>query len=242
VDRRPRTRVHLVRAFALGDVGRADHLLHGDLRPVLRELLAWCSMCDMSGDGRQPDLGGRLLLTGAPGVGKTTVMRAVARALGRLLLGGFITEEIRVGRERQGFALVTFDGRRAIMAHVDRAGRPRVGKYGVDVAVIDEIAQSALAARPGIDLYLVDEIGKMECLSAAFLTAMRGLLDGDTPVVATIGQRGSSFIDEVKRRRDVGLWEITRANRDGMPAQVCAWVERHLSARVTQTVARPRRM
>lgn len=218
----------------------ADRLRHGDLRPVLRERLARCSMGDMSaGDGdRRIRV---LLLTGAPGIGKTTVMRTVAHELRRLRLGGFFTEEIRGGRERQGFALVTFDGRRAIMAHVDRAGGPRVGKYGVDVVVIDEIARSALAARPGIDLYLVDEIGKMECLSAGFVTAMRGLLDAGTPVVATIGQRGGGFMDEVKRRRDVVLWEMTRAKRDGMPAQVCAWIERPPSAGVAQMVARPTR-
>lgn len=199
-------------------------------------------MGDMSaGDAGPADHGGRLLLTGAPGVGKTTVMRTVARALRRLRLAGFFTEEIRVGRQRQGFALVTFDGRRAIMAHVDRAGGPRVGKYGVNVAVIDELARSALASRPGVDLYLVDEIGKMECLSAAFVAAMRGLLDGGIPVVATIGQRGGGFMEEIKRRPDVVLWEITHANRDGMPAQVCAWIERRPSAGVARTVARPTR-
>jgi nucleoside-triphosphatase len=199
-------------------------------------------MCDMSaGDGGRVDRARRLLLTGAPGVGKTTVMRTVAREVRRLPLGGFFTEEIRSGRERQGFALVTFDGRRAIMAHVDRAGNPRVGKYGVDVAVIDEIARSALAAHPGLDLYLVDEIGKMECLSAAFVTAMRRLLDGGTPVVATIGLRGGGFMDEVKRRRDVALWEITRGNRDGMPTQVCAWIEHHRAAGARPKGTRPAR-
>jgi nucleoside-triphosphatase len=199
-------------------------------------------MCDMTaGDGGHRDRGSRLLLTGAPGVGKTTVMRTVARELRHLRVGGFFTEEIRVDRERRGFALITPAGRRAIMAHMDRAGGPRVGKYGVDVAAIDEIARSALAARPGVDLYLVDEIGKMECLSAAFVTAMRGLLDGGTPVAATIGQRGGGFMDEVKRRGDVVLWEITRANRDSMPTQVAAWIERHLAAGAAQKMARPDR-
>jgi nucleoside-triphosphatase len=70
----------------------------------------------------------------------------------------------------------------------------------------------------------VDEIGKMECLSPAFVDATRGLLDAGVPLVATVGQRGGGFIAEVKRRRDVTLWEITRANRDAMPARVQAWI------------------
>jgi nucleoside-triphosphatase len=167
-----------------------------------------------------------LLLTGRPGVGKTTLIRVVAEGLPRERLAGFVTEEIRVRGERRGFALVTFDGRRSTLAHVDRDGPPRVGKYGVDVGTLEAVARSALAVRRGVTLYLVDEIGKMECLSPAFVEATRVLLDAGVPVVATIGQRGDGFIAEVKRRRDVTLWEITRANRDAMPARVREWIER----------------
>jgi nucleoside-triphosphatase THEP1 len=65
----------------------------------------------------------------------------------------------------------------------------------------------------------------MECLSPAFVNAVGILLDGDVPVVATIGQRGGGFIAAVKRRPDVTLWVLTRANRDGMPARVRSWIE-----------------
>ncbi|MFZ1060598.1 MAG: nucleoside-triphosphatase, partial [Candidatus Rokuibacteriota bacterium] len=44
-----------------------------------------------------------LLITGNPGSGKTTVIRRVAAALSGRRLGGFYTEEIRVGGERRGF-------------------------------------------------------------------------------------------------------------------------------------------
>jgi nucleoside-triphosphatase len=149
----------------------------------------------------------------------------VAGVLPRARLGGFFTEEIRVRGERRGFALVTFDGRRAVMAHVDHDG-PRVGKYGVDVETLEALARSALAVRRRGVVYLVDEIGKMECLSPAFVDATRALLDAGVPLVATVGQRGGGFIAEVKRRSDVTLWEITRANRDAMPARVGEWIER----------------
>ena len=149
----------------------------------------------------------------------------MATRLDRSRLGGFITEEIRVRGERRGFALVTFDGRRAVVAHVDRYG-PRVGKYGVDVETLEALARSALAVRRDVTLYLVDEIGKMECLAPAFVESTRALLDAAPPLVATVGQRGGGFIAEVKRRPDVTLWEITRANRDGMPARVSEWIDR----------------
>lgn len=87
-----------------------------------------------------------LLLTGAPGVGKTTVVRAVTGALSGRRLAGFFTDEVRAGRERRGFAFVTLEGRRARMADVSRPGAPRVGKYGVDVEVIDALSRSAVVA------------------------------------------------------------------------------------------------
>jgi nucleoside-triphosphatase len=164
-----------------------------------------------------------LLITGAPGIGKTTVVRRAADGLKQKGLRGFYTEEIREDGERRGFRLVSFDGTTQIIAHVDFPKRHRVGKYGVDVAVLDDAAR---LLRPDSDarVYLVDEIGKMECLSERFIAAMRVLLSGRTPVIATIGAHGGGFIAEVKRRPECELWEVTRVNRDEMPARILAWL------------------
>jgi nucleoside-triphosphatase len=102
-----------------------------------------------------------------------------------------------------------------------------VGKYGVDVQAIHD-AVPLLLPDPDARVYLVDEIGKMECLSERFVAAMRTLIAGRTPIVATIGARGGGFIAEVKRRRECELWEITHANRDHMPARILAWLAERL--------------
>jgi nucleoside-triphosphatase len=115
---------------------------------------------------------------------------------------------------------VPFHGEPVIIAHVELAKTHRVGKYGVDVAAIDAAVEAALAARRGTTLYLIDEIGKMECLSERFVAAMRRLLDGKVPVVATVARRGGAFIAEVSRREDCELWTLTRANRDAMPFEI----------------------
>lgn len=165
-----------------------------------------------------------LLLTGSPGCGKTTVMRKLAAQLAGERPGGFYTEEIRAGGVRRGFRLVTFGGVEAVLAHVDLPKTHRVGKYGVDVAALDAALEAALATEHAAGVWLVDEIGKMECLSARFVSRMRELLAGSGPVVATVAQRGAGFIDEVKRREDCELWTLTRANRDAMAERILAWI------------------
>src|SRR6266850_2842706 len=166
-----------------------------------------------------------LLLTGPPGSGKTTALRRAAERLRGRRLGGFYTEEIRRRGERVGFRAVTFDGQTWDLARADRPGPPRVGRYGVDVAVMDTLA-ARLAPAARVDAWLIDEIGKMECLSRAFVTAMRALLDGRAPVVATVARRGTGFIADVKRRKDAEVWTISRATRDKLPDTIVEWVER----------------
>src|SRR5260370_2987973 len=144
----------------------------------------------------KPDV---LLITGAPGIGKTTVILKVADELRRKGLRGFYTEEIREKGERRGFRMVAFDGTTHIIADIDFPKRHRVGKYGVDVQMLDDAAQLLC---PDLDarVYLVDEIGRMEVLSERFAPAMRSLISNEIPVVATVGVRGDGFIAEVKRR------------------------------------------
>lgn len=162
------------------------------------------------------------MLTGVPGAGKTTVLRRVLQHLAHRRAKGFYTEEMRSGGQREGFRLVTLDGQRVAIAHIGFRVGPRVGRYRVDVAAIDHAAGTALA--PGADVYLVDEIGKMECLSSGFVGAIGVLLEGNAPMVATVAKRGGGLIAEVKHRTDAEVWEVTAANRAGLPERVLEWL------------------
>jgi nucleoside-triphosphatase len=161
-----------------------------------------------------------LLLTGIPGIGKTTVLRKVAERISGVELRGFLTDEIRVEGKRVGFAIETFDGDSAILAHVDIPSRYRVGRYRVDVETLDRVVERVLRSDSGDVVYLIDEIGKMECFSRKFVDAVSKLLDSHCAILATIARKGGGFIEQVKGRPDVEIWEVTQANRDDLPQRI----------------------
>jgi nucleoside-triphosphatase len=183
----------------------------------------------MSDQPTIPDLLTRfknLLLTGVPGCGKTTVLERVAEHLADLRLSGFLTVALREHGQRVGFEAVGLGGRRAILAHVRLRSPVSVGRYGVDPGCLVPLIEEELDRPPGtVDVFLVDEIGKMECLFPRFISSMRMLLDGPVPVAATISLRGGGFIAEVKKRHDVRIIEVTQCNRQALPGQIAAWVK-----------------
>jgi nucleoside-triphosphatase len=160
----------------------------------------------------------RILLTGPPGVGKTTVIQRLAELLTNRPIAGFYTEEIREAGHRVGFRVATFSGGAGVLAHVNLKTARHVGRYHVDVPGFEQLVLPELTR--ACDIVLIDEIGKMECFSSGFVTAVREILGRGQPLVATVAIKGEGFSAEVKARPDVELWPITEANRDEMPQRL----------------------
>jgi len=175
-----------------------------------------------------------LLLTGPPGVGKTAALRRVCERLSIRPLRGFTTEEVRERGARQGFRLVTFDGESCLIAYAHRAGPPRVGRYGVDVAAIGAIARRVLARDPDVALHVIDEIGKMECLSPEFVHAVRALLSRRQALLATVALKGEGLIEEVKRDPRAQIISLSHANRDRVPGEIAGALNRWFDCEACQ--------
>ncbi|RZC30198.1 cancer-related nucleoside-triphosphatase isoform X2 [Glycine soja] len=134
------------------------------------------------------------LVTGPPGVGKTTLIMKVFESLKvnpSLKLQGFYTREIRRAGQRVGFEVVTLDGRTAPLASIDISTPeslrwPNVGKYKVDVASFESLALPELQVKEDTDLFIIDEVGKMELFSSSFFPAVLRVLESNIPVLASI--------------------------------------------------------
>jgi nucleoside-triphosphatase len=165
------------------------------------------------------------LLTGRPGSGKTTVIKQAISGQ-EIKSGGFYTEEIRTAGVRQGFRIITLDGHDAVLSHVDNTGRYRVSRYGVDVANLDDTAVAAIErAIADSDVIVIDEIGKMELFSARFKEAVLKAIDSDKKVLGTIMLNPHSFADKIKRRPDVKVIELTRANNEQVLKEITDWLK-----------------
>jgi nucleoside-triphosphatase len=157
-------------------------------------------------------------------VGKTTVARRLAERLesAGIAVRGFATEELRKSGRRVGFAVETFAGEQAVLAHVDLPGPPRVSKYGVDVEALERVALPALADVGDGDVAVIDELAKMELASEGFCEAVSALFARPVHVVATVHVARHAFTDALKSRPDVETVAVTRANQDELPETLAA--------------------
>lgn len=172
-------------------------------------------------------LGGKpvILLTGQPGVGKTTVIKQLAKKAGSRV-GGFYTQEIREGKGRKGFEIVTFDGERGYLALKSACKcferEIPFKSYRVNLGDIEGIAIPALIrAQHEGRIVFADEIGPMEITSRPFCDTIWQLLqDENVSLIGTVVRRPHPFADEVKRQPRVELIEVTHRNRSGLAGEI----------------------
>ena len=163
----------------------------------------------------------KILLTAPPATGKSTVIGKVVGAF-RGTKRGIVAREIRDEHgERSGFTSVNeAGGCRQFMFFTETPDENSIGGlFNVDVAAVDDFVvpelKEGLAARCGL-LY-VDEIGRAQAKSVAFLDALREILAGNVNVLASIVYDDEPWSLEFKHHPDVCILEVTEKNRDVLP-------------------------
>lgn len=166
----------------------------------------------------------RVLITGQPGCGKTTLIKKMSRSLS-IPFCGFFTNEIRHGRKRIGFEIESFAGDKAVMSHIDIKSPYRVGKYGIDIESIDRIAAFEIEiALSENRLLIVDEIGKMELFSQRFKDLILKVFKTEIPFLCTILYKPHPFCDRLKSSQGVKLFTMRKGECDVIYDKIIRWL------------------
>ncbi len=165
------------------------------------------------------------LLTGPPGIGKSTIVTKVVYLLRMQghAIGGCLTREKREGRERIAFTMSDLmSGREGELASVKGSLGPRVGRYRVNLATLADIGALSLQdARERADVVVIDEIGPMELTSQDFRRAAEGCFASKKPILAIVHEHMKDpLIDTIRTMEQKILIEVSLENRDKLPKTI----------------------
>jgi len=157
-----------------------------------------------------------IVLTGAPGVGKTTIVMRVANELKarRMKVGGVISREVRTNNVRTGFEFIDLaTNDRDVLASVTENG-PRVGKYFVNLSECRFAADRVKNALINSDVIICDEVGPMELKSNEFRDVVKYLLKTDRKAIVVIHQKLEDPLIDEFRERSSSLISVNLGNRE----------------------------
>ena len=163
-------------------------------------------------------MGQIIFLTGRPGVGKTSVLLRVVKALNvrRLKVGSMVSIEAREGAKRIGFKIVDLETEReGWIAHVNQKTGPHVGKYRINLRDLKDIGvDSILRAIGNADVVVIDEIGPMELHSSDFKDAVTRAMQSKKTIIGIIHYRARDpLINTIKTANNTDVIEVTYENR-----------------------------
>ncbi len=171
-------------------------------------------------------LGGIWLVTGPPGVGKSTAVSRVVLKLksAGVIVGGCATSEKRSGGVRTGFEIRDLtSGRMGELASAASKFGPRVGRYRVNLDDLAGVGAAGLeAAASSSEVIVVDEVGPMELVSPEFRRAIRKCIDSGKPLLAVVHERlDDDILNELRTRAD-STFTISVENRDQTTEEIGA--------------------
>ncbi len=141
--------------------------------------------------------------------------------LAEVRVGGMTSADMRSGSARVGFEIRDLlTGRVGVLAHVNQATGPKIGKYRVNSRDLEEIGAGAIfSAITDADLIVIDEVGPMELTSTRFKDAVRAALACGKPVLGTVHRNAQDpIVKAIKSGAGIEVIEVTHANRENLPS------------------------
>ena len=170
-----------------------------------------------------------VLLTGPPGVGKTTMVDRLATTFlaKGLTVSGISTREVRESGNRIGFKIKDLATREeGWLARKDSSSGPKVGSYRIVSQDLERIGVNAIerATKQPTDIIIVDEIGPMEMTSSMFRRSLSRIFSGERPTIATV-KLGSRYPEVEEVRGKSIQFGITTDNREAIYDRVVRHVD-----------------
>ena len=106
-----------------------------------------------------------------------------------------------------------------------------MGRYGVDLAGFEKLLETLDLRHSPSRVVILDEIGKMECLSQRFIQEVEALLDSSKMVIATVALKGGGFPAAVKNRPDCLVVTVNLHNRSSLAGTLLPEITTILSSR-----------
>ena len=166
-----------------------------------------------------------VFITGIPGVGKTTLLKKLVHDLNMLVINGFHKEKIVEEDSTRGYRVISFDNKEQILAHLFIEGPNKIDGFGVNIEGFEKFILPQIENIDMVDLFIFDEIGKMECLSQKFCSGFEKILDAPIPVIATYSHHSAFKLNTLKKRKDTTFLQMTSKNRDDIWKQVLLALE-----------------
>jgi nucleoside-triphosphatase len=164
------------------------------------------------------------VITGPPGVGKSTLVSGVVLRLksAGLIVGGCTTVERRVRGTRVGFEVRDLtSGKTGELASMEGRLGPRVGKYRVNLSDLSSVGAAGLTkAAASSEVIVIDEVGPIELVSPDFRRAVATCVESGKPLMAVIHERLDDDLLSRIRREAHKTYQLTLENRESVAEEL----------------------
>ena len=165
-----------------------------------------------------------LVITGEPGVGKSTLLLKVASNLRDIGVNVYalIAREIRVNGIRRGFEFIDLITNSTVNLALVKDNADvdygiSIGRYIVDINGCKRAAALLRdAIRADYMLVLFDEIGPMELASEDLSNTLIELLHSNKDVIAVVHKRIKHKVADMYKAKADKIIEVTKGNRDAL--------------------------